>query len=61
MKELLDSFAGNIAVFGYSVPTIWLMVGGLLLVAAIWRSAPLAMVSGMIFFASYFIPMMAGQ
>ena len=62
MQDLIDIYTGNIAVFGYSVPTVWLIAGGLLLVAAGKRSAMLTMVAGMmLFFTSYFIPMMTGE
>ena len=60
MKDLIDIYAGNIAVFGYSVPTIWLVAGGFLLVAAVMRSLWPALVVGVMLFAHYFIPMMAG-
>lgn len=60
MQDLINIFAGNTAVFGYSVPTAWLIVGGLSLVAAGMRSAPLTIVAGLMLFTLYFIPMMAG-
>jgi hypothetical protein len=60
MYDLINIYTGNIAVFGYSVPTAWLITGALLLVAASMRSAMLAMVAGMMLFTLYFIPMMAG-
>jgi hypothetical protein len=59
MQDLLNIFTGNIAVFGYSVPTAWLIVGVLFLLAAGMRSVTLTMVAGMmLFFTSYFVPMM---
>ena len=60
MQDLINIFAGNTAVFGYSVPTVWLIVGALLLVAAVRRSAPLSMIAGLMLFTLYFIPTMAG-
>ena len=60
MQELINIFAGNTAVFGYSVPTVWFIAGGLLLVAAGMRSTPLSMIAGMMLITSYFIPTMAG-
>jgi hypothetical protein len=60
MQDLINIFAGNTAVFGYSVPTVWLIAGALLLPAAVMRSAPLTMVAGLMLFTLYFIPTMAG-
>ncbi len=49
------------SVFGYSVPTAWLITGALFLLAARLRSVTLTMVAGMmLFFTSYFVPMMTG-
>jgi len=53
MKELFDTLAGEIFLFGYSVPTIWLIASGFLLLGAVMRSLPLAMVAGLIFLVSY--------
>ncbi len=59
MQDLINIFAGNTAVFGYSVPTAWLIAGGLLLVAAVIRSVPLAMIAGLMLITLYFFPIMA--
>jgi len=60
MYDLINIFAGNIAVFGYSVPTAWLITGALFLVAASMRSVMLTAIAGMSLFTLFFIPMMAG-
>ena len=59
MQDLIDIYTGNIAIFGLSVPTVWLITGGFLLLAAGKRSAPLTAVAGILLFTSYFLPMMA--
>jgi len=59
MQDLINIFAGNTAVFGYSVPTVWLIAGALLLVAAVRRSTPLTMIAGIMLFTLYFFPIMA--
>jgi hypothetical protein len=60
MKDLIDIYTGNTAVFGYSVPTILLSSGTLLLIASGMRSTPLTIVAGIMLFTFYFIPMMVG-
>jgi len=60
MQDLINIFAGNTAVFGYSVPTVWPIVGALLFVAAVRRSTPLTMIAGIMLFPLYFLPTMAG-
>ena len=60
MNDLIDIYTGNAAVFGYSIPTVWLSAGTLLLVAAGMRSTLLTMIAGIMLFTLYFIPMMAG-
>ena len=59
MQDLINIYTGNIAIFGLSVPTVWLIAGGFLLLAAGKRSAPLTAVAGILLFTSYIIPMMA--
>lgn len=60
MKEILDIFAGDSTILGYSMPSAWLIAGGLLLLAAVMRSISLTMIAGMMLFTLYFIPLMAG-
>lgn len=55
MRELLDTLAGDIPVFGYSVPSIVLLACGLFLFSAFSRSLWPAMFGGLILFAVYFI------
>jgi hypothetical protein len=59
MQDLIYIYTGNIAIFGLSVPTVWLITGGFLLLAAGKRSATLTAVAGILLFTSYFLPMMA--
>jgi len=60
MQDLINIYAGSLAVFGYSVPTAWLITGALSLVAASMRSVMLTALAGMSLFTLFFIPMMAG-
>jgi len=60
MQDLINIYAGSIAVFGYSVPTAWLITGALFLAAAGMRSIMLTAIAGMSLLTLYFIPMMAG-
>jgi len=53
MKEIFDALAGDILVFGYSVPILWLIAGGFLLLVAGKRALSLMMIAGLITLALY--------
>jgi len=54
MKEIFAALAGDIFVYGYSVPIISLIAASLLLLGTIRRSLPLIMVAGLIVLTWYF-------
>lgn len=60
MKEILDIIAGESTIFGYSMPSAWLIAGALLVLAGVKRSVPLTMIAGMMLLTHYFISTMAG-
>ena len=60
MKELFDNLAGDIFVFGYSIPVISLIAAGLLILGTVRRSFPLIMVAGLIVLTWYFKSAMMG-
>ena len=59
MQDLINIFTGNIAIFGHSVPTVWLITVSFLLLAAGKRFVSLTAVAGILLFTSFFLPMMA--
>lgn len=53
MKEIFDALAGDILVYGYSVPLLWLIAGGFLLLVVGKRALSLMMIAGVITLALY--------
>lgn len=53
MTEIFNALAGDIIVNGYSVPSMWLIVGGFLLLGAGVRALSLTMVAGLITLSLY--------
>ena len=53
MTELFDALSGEILVYGYSVPIMWLMAGGFLLLGAGIRALSLTMIAGLITLTLY--------
>ena len=60
MKEVFDALAGDIFVFGYSVPIIWLIAGGFLILGSGARAMTLTIIAGLILLTLYVMPVMAG-
>ena len=53
MAEIFDALAGDIIVYGYSVPILWLIAGGFLLLGAGVRALSLTMIAGLITLTLY--------
>ena len=60
MKEIFDALAGDILIYGYSVPIFWLIAGGFLLLMAGKRVLSLMMIAGLILLTLYVMPAMVG-
>ena len=54
MQEIFDALAGDIFVYGHSVPIISLIAAGLLILGTVRRSLPVIMVAGLIVLTWYF-------
>jgi hypothetical protein len=61
MRELMDAFAGDVTLFGYTVPVILVAAAGLLVIGAFIRSMPVTMVGGLLFLAFYAMFVVAGH
>lgn len=59
MTEIFDALAGDILVFDYSVPILWLIAGGFLLLGAGMRALSLTMIAGLITLTLYAMTAMA--
>lgn len=53
MTEIFSALAGDIIVNGYSVPSLWLIAGGFLLLGAGVRALSLTMFAGLITLTLY--------